>query len=206
MKIYEFRAFPNPLRARMAAAEKGLIDQIEFVKIDLLAGEHKKPAFLAINAVGKVPVLVLDDGTTIAECTAITEYFDHLDGEPILTGLTPKERAITHMMQRRAEALVLDAASDYFHHATPGLGPDIEPFQIHEWGDKQREQTTKGISYFNSVLQKQPYVAGNHFTMADITLFAGLALADFIKIEIPNECRHLKLWRDRVAERPSASA
>ncbi len=206
MKIYEFHAFPNPFRVRIAAAEKGLIDQIEFVQINLPAGEHKKPDFLAINPFGKVPVLVLDDGTVITECTAITEYLDLLSGEPVLTGLTPKERALTQMMQRRTEALVIDAATDYFHHATPGLGPDIEPFQVAEWGEKQREQAIKGMYYFDSVLQKQPYVTGDHFRMPDITLFVGLIFADFAHIKIPEECRHLQTWRERVAQRPSASA
>lgn len=206
MKIYEFRAYPNPLRARMAAAEKGLTDQIEFVQIDLPAGAHKKPEFLAINPAGKVPVLMLDDGTAIAECTAITEYFDHLQGEPVLTGKSPKQRALIHMMQRRAEALVLDAGGDYFHHATAGLGTDIEPLQIREWGEYQRQQAIKGMHYFDGLLKTQAYVAGDDFTMPDITLYAGLVLTGFVGIAMPSECRHLQAWRDRVGQRPSASA
>src|SRR5206468_2614008 len=84
--------------------------------------EHKSPAFLQKNPSGVLPVLELDDGTFISESTAITEYLDHLDGRPTLTGATPKQRALIHMMQRRAEAELLDPIGEYFHHATPALG------------------------------------------------------------------------------------
>jgi glutathione S-transferase len=122
MKIYDYPGFPNPLRVRMAVAEKGLTHATEFVTVDVPAGAHKRPDFIAKNPAGAVPVLELEDGTMIAECTAITEYLDHLVGEPELTGRTPKERALVHMMQRRAEAGLLDAIAAYFHHATEASG------------------------------------------------------------------------------------
>src|SRR5215468_6655973 len=121
MKIYDFKGFPNPARVRMAVAEKGLTGQVEFVTVNVPEGEHKTPAFLAKNPSAAVPVLELDDGTCIAECTAITEYLDNMTLSPSLTGKSTKERAVIHMMQRRTEATLLDAAAAYFHHATPGL-------------------------------------------------------------------------------------
>ena len=203
VKVYEFAGFPNPARIRIALAEKGLSDQVEFVSVNVPEGEHKRPEFLAKNPSGAVPVLELEDGTTIAECTAITEYFDSLSGETTLTGKTPKERAVIHMMQRRAEAGILDAIAGYFHHATPGLGPDIEGYQCAEWGAHQRERALAGMRYIDGVLAKTPYVAGDQFSMADITVFAGLAFADFVQVEIPADCENLKAWRDRINERPS---
>ena len=203
MKIYDFEGFPNPARVRIALAEKGLADQVEFVSIDVPNGEHKRPEFLAKNPSAAVPVLELDDGTTISECTAITEYLDETGRGPKLTGDNAKERAVVHMMQRRAEAGLLDAVGAYFHHATPGLGPDIEDYQNKEWGEKQRERAIKGMHYLNEVLADRPYVAGDKFSMADITAFAGLGFADFAKIEIPAECRNLLAWRQKVAQRPS---
>ena len=204
MKIYDYEGFPNPARVRMAIAEKGLGDQIEFITVDVPNGEHKKPAFLAKNPSGAVPVLELDDGATIAECTAITEYLDHAAGEPTLTGCTPKERAVIHMMQRRAEAGLMDAVGAYFHLATPGLGPDIETYQCEDWGKHQRERAVAGMRYLDGVLADQPYLAGDDFTVADITAFAGLAFADFAKVDVPAECTNLMAWRERVAQRPSA--
>jgi len=99
------------------------------VQINVPGGEHQTPAFLHKNPSGAVPVLELEDGTIISECTAITEYLDQLSGEPTLTGRTPQQRAVIHMIQRKAEADLLDAVSAYLHHATPGLGPDIEGYQ-----------------------------------------------------------------------------
>jgi glutathione S-transferase len=206
MKVYEYKGFPNPARVRIALAEKGLIDQVEFVHVDVPGGEHRKPAFLTKNPTAAVPVLELADGTCISECTAITEYLDNVDGNPTLTGKTARERAVVHMMQRRAEAGLLDAAVTYFHHATPGLGPNIETYQNKEWGEVQAKRAVDGMRYLDGVLATQPYLAGEAFSMADITAFAGLSIADFVKIEVPAELVHLKAWRDRVAARPSISA
>ena len=203
LKIYDYKGFPNPTRVRIALAEKELSDKVEFISIDVPAGEHRLPAFANKNPTATVPVLEIEDGTCISECTAITEYLDNLVGEPVLTGKSAKDRAIIHMMQRRAETSLLDAAATYFHHATPGLGPKIEIYQNREWGEKNRERTVAGMRYFDQVLARQPFLAGDRFTMVDITAFAGLVYADIGKIEIPAELNNLKFWRERVAGRPS---
>jgi glutathione S-transferase len=203
LKIYDYKGFPNPARARIALAEKGLLDEVEFVSIDVPNGEHRLPAFRTKNPSATVPVLELEDGTCISECTAITEYVDHLVGEPVLTGRSAKERAVVHMMQRRAEAGLLDAAATFFHHATPGLGPKIENYQNREWGEKNRERAVAGMRYLDEVLTAQPFLAGDRFTMVDMTAFAGLAYAAFGKIEVPEGLDRLRSWRERIASRAS---
>ncbi len=205
MKIYDCKGFPNPTRVRIALAEKGLTDRIEFVAVDVPGGEHKQGPFLAKNPAGAVPVLELADGTHIAECTAITEYLDHLEGEPVLTGRGAKERALVHMMQRRAEAGLLDAVAAYFHHATPGLGPHLETYQNKEWGETNRDRAVAGMRYLDGVLSGQPFLAGERFSVADITAFAGLAFAAFANIGVPDDLANLKAWRARVAARPSVA-
>jgi glutathione S-transferase len=204
MKVYEYKAFPNPWRVRMALAEKGLTDRVEFVQVDVPNGAHKQPEFLTKNPAGAVPLLELDDGTCIAECTAITEYFDHLTGEPTLTGTSAQERAVIHMMQRRVEANLLDAIANYFHHATSGLG--FEAYQIPAWGEKQKEQALAAIDNLNQLLEHQPYIAGNRFSVADITAAAGFAFGGFCGIAIPETATHLKAWHERMMQRPSFSA
>jgi len=206
MKIYDFKGFPNPARVRMAVAEKGLADRVEYVTVNVPEGEHKAAPFTAKNPAAAVPVLELDDGTCIAECTAITEYLDNVVGEPTLTGKSPRERAVIHMMQRRTEATLLDAVATYFHHATPGLGPHIETYQNREWGEKNRERALDGMRYLDRVLGKQSFVAGNVFSMADITAFAGLIFADVAKIAIPAELTKLHSWRANIAARPSVKS
>jgi glutathione S-transferase len=203
LKIYEYKGFPNPTRIRIALAEKGLMDKVTFINVDVPAAEHRRPEFLQKNPTGTVPLLELEDGLCISECTAITEYLDNIAGEPVLTGRLARERAVIHMMQRRAEAGLLDAVATYWHHATPGLGPVVETYQNKEWGEKSRERALAGMRYLDGVLQTQPYLAGDRFTLPDITAFVGLGFADFAEIEIPADLHHLQNWRRRVADRPS---
>ncbi len=206
MKVYDYKGFPNPARVRIALAEKGLFDKVEFIHVDLPAGEHRKPEFLAKNPSGAVPVLELNDGTLISESSAITEYLDQASGNPDLTGTTPKDRAIIAMMQRKIEAGLMDAVGAYFHHATEGLGPDIETDQNPTWGKRQRNVAVKTMGWMNTVLADRDYLAGDNFSVADITAMAGFAFADFAKIDIPADLTHLLNWRTRVSARPSAQA
>lgn len=203
LTIHDWHHGPYPARVRIALAEKGMQSQTRFVSVNLRCGEHKTEEFRAKNYSGTLPVLELDDGTLIAECTAITEYLDALDGAPMLTGRTPREKGIIHMMSRRAELEVLDALSIYFHHATPGLGPHVEIYQNREWGLHQRDKALRGMRYFDDVLKGQPFVTGQDFTMADITLIGGLIFAALLKIPVPTECQALAAWYERMQERPS---
>jgi glutathione S-transferase len=209
VKIYDRRGFPNPSRIRIVLAAKGLEDRIEFVSVDLIGAEHKQARFLSINPAGKIPVLELDDGTLISESTAITEYLDNLDGNPTLTGKTPREKAMIHMMQNRAEAELMSAVDGYFHYATPGLGAAMQPYVSpewagrEEWGRRQGVKAVQGMRYFDSVLKRQPFVAGETFSMADITVFASLNFAEAAGLAIPVDCVSLTTWRARISELPS---
>lgn len=208
MKIYDRPGFPNPTRIRVVLAEKGLDSKVEFVPVDLIGAEHKQPAFLAKNPSGVLPVLELDDGTLISECTAITVYLDNLDGNPTLTGRTALEKALILMMQRRAEDYVLDPLGVFFHHATPGLGAALQAFKSPEWegrtemGQRQGEKAKEGLKYFNEVLSSQPFVAGEKFSMADITLLAGVAFAEALGA-VPPDLNALKQWQERVGSLPA---
>jgi glutathione S-transferase len=203
MTIYDWATGPYPARVRIALAEKNLRSQVDFVSVNLWKGEHKQAEHLARHYSGTLPVLELDDGTFIGECTAITEYLDALNGAPTLTGTTPREKGVIHMMSKRAELELLDAISTYFHHATPGLGPDVEIYQNAEWGFRQRDKAVRGMHYFDGILKKQPFVAGDFFSMADITVIGGLIFADLLKLPIPAECEALQAWWVTMQQRPS---
>jgi len=203
MTIHDWATGPYPARVRIALAEKGLADRVRFRSVDLYKGEHKRPEFLAKNYSGTLPVLELADGGFIAECTAITQYLDTLAGPPTLTGATPREAGMIHMMNKRAELEVLDPISVYFHHATPGLGPDVELYQNPEWGLRQRDRALRGLRYFDGVLRRQPHVAGDAFSMADIALIGGMLFAGIVRLPIPEGCDALLEWYGRMRERPS---
>lgn len=206
MRIYDVEGFPNPTRVRIALAEKGVTNQVEFVPVDVMAGEHRSQEFKAKNPDAAVPCLELDDGTHIAQCNAIIEYIDgHFEGDT-LAGNTPKERAKISMMNLRAESGLLNAVGTYFHHATSGLGPDLETYQCAEWGYKQKEVALKTMGYLDEVLANDAYIAGDKFSMADITAFAGLAFADLANVEIPKSLNNLHAWREKIATRPSIAA
>ncbi|NGZ87879.1 glutathione S-transferase family protein [Duganella aceris] len=209
MKIHDAPGFPNPARIRIVLAEKGMDQDIDFVHVDLFAAEHKQPAFLARNPTGVVPVLELDDGLFIAESIAITEYLDNLDGNPILTGTTLREKAVIHMMQKRADDQMIDAIGNYFHHATPGLGDTLQAYKSpewahrKEWGERQLAKFKDGMRYFNEVLSTQPYIAGDKFSVADITVYCALLHAAFPGVTVPEDCPALAAWQKKIAERPS---
>ena len=209
MKLFEREGFPNPARIRIVLAEKRLESSVEYISVDLIGAEHKGAAFLAKNPLGVLPVLQLDDGTYISESTAITLYLDNLDGNPTLTGQTPKEKAVIQMMQSRAESELIEAVGDFFHYASPGLGAELEKFKSpswtarQEWGGRQRDRALEGMKYFNEVLKSRPFLAGDTFSVADITAFAGLMFADAAGIVMPGGYDALKLWRAKVSELPS---
>lgn len=206
MKIYDREGAPHPARVRIVLAAKKLEDQVEFVSVDLISAEQKQATFLAMNPIGKIPVLVLDDGTVISESTAITEYLDNLDGNPILTGRTPREKGLIHMMQRRAEMMLIDAVDDYFHYGTIGLGPALRPWRLpewkgaKEWGTRRGAYAVENMPYFNDVLSRSPFLAGDTFSMPDITLFAGLLFADIVGLPIADELTALRKWREKVSQ------
>ena len=206
MKIFDIEGFPNPARVRIALAEKGATDKIEFVSVDVMNGEHRTDAFKAINPDASVPCAQLDDGTYISQVTAITEYIDGTCEGPSLFGKTPKDRAVIHMMNRRAENGLVDAVGAYFHFATDGLGPELETYQNSDWGLRQREVATQTMAYLDRVLSTSDFLAGDQFSMADITAFAGLAFADFAKVDIPENLHNLIKWRAQMAQRPSIAA
>ncbi|WP_395607195.1 glutathione S-transferase [Pseudomonas sp. B22129] len=203
LKIHDWYNGPYPARVRIALAEKGLLPDTAFVPVNLWQGKHKHPDFLALNYSGTLPVLQLQDGTLIAECTAITQYLDALDGHPTLTGTTPVEQGLIHMMTRRAELELMDAVSVYFHHATPGLGPEVELYQNAEWGQRMGDKAIRGMRYFDGLLKTRPFVAGDAFSMADIALLGGLIFAGLVKLPVPQECTALHAWHARMNERDS---
>jgi glutathione S-transferase len=208
VKLYDRQGTPNAARIRIVLAEKQLEPRIEFVTVDLIAAGQKQPAFLRMNPVGKTPVLELDDGTCISECTAITEYLDNLDGKPTLTGVTPLEKALVHMMQRRVEIMLLDPVDDYFHYATRGLGPALRPWRMpdwsgaKEWAERRGRYAVANLPYFDEWLGSRRFLAGEHFSMADITLFATLAFMRGAGLQ-PAPGDNLLAWHERVSALPA---
>lgn len=201
LKIYDAENFPNPKRVRLALREKGALDQVEFVPVDVKSGELRTPEMRAKNPDATVPFMELEDGTVIGRCNPIIEFIDATFDGPSLTGATPQERAHISAMNLRVEEGLLDAGADYFHHATAGLGPDLETDQVPAWGERQKRRAQETARYLNGVLADQEYLAGDNFSVADITAFTGVSLAGALGLLPDEDLAHLDRWKAKVAAR-----
>ena len=204
MKLYTSTFAPNPRRVTMFIAEKGIAG-IENVMIDLGTGEHRSDAFIAKNPLGRVPALELDDGRVLCETRAICTYLEGLHPEPNLMGEGFEERAFIEMADRRAELYLFAAIANSVRHTHPGLA-SLEQPQFPEFGASQGEKMRTAARWLDAELGKQPYVAGQRFTIADITAFCALEFARGLMKFRPGAegMNHLQEWRDRIAERPTA--
>jgi len=180
------------------------IGGIEVVNLDLLAGEQKAPEYRAKNPIGGVPALELDDGRVISEARAICTFLEGVHPEPNLMGVDAEERAFIEMHDRRVEWYWMAPIINWARHLLPGLGGLDR--QIPEFGQWQGELMREGARRLDAALEKSPWVAGERFTIADITAFCALEVARVMKFKPGNEgFMALQAWRDRMAARPSAS-
>ena len=203
MKLYNSNFAPNPRRVRVFLAEKGV--SIPCVEVDLAKLEHKTPEYSAVNPFQVIPSLELDDGAVIGESIAICRYLEDLHPEPNLFGLTPLERAMVEMWQRRVEWHLLLPIGQAFRHSHPRMS-EMEDPQIPDWAAANRTRALHNMLVFDEILRDRPFVAGERFTVADITGLVALDFAKPARIAIPPELAHLNRWRDALKARPSASA
>ena len=210
MKLYQSASSPNSRRVRIFLAEKRL--SIPFVTVDLGKGEQHSEAYRTINPRRVVPTLVLEDGTAIGEVPAICRYIEETNPEPALLGDTPKQKALVAMWERRAELEGFAAVMEAIRNSAPGLkgraiaGPhDYE--QIPELAERSKLRVKNFFAAFDDRLGATPFVAGERFSVADITT---LVTVDFaakaINFSVPDENRSLKRWYDAISSRSSAAA
>jgi glutathione S-transferase len=205
MKLYTSARAPNPRRVAMFMAEKGI--SLDTQLIDLGKLENRDPAFLAKNPFGRVPALELDDGRVLCETRAICSYLEGVYPEPNLMGEGFEERAFIEMADRRIELHVFAGIANCVRHTHPGLAALEQP-QFPDYGAAQGEKMREWARWLDQTLAAQPYVAGQRFTIADITAFCAMEFARGLMKFRPGQegMAHLQAWRDRMAERPSAAA
>lgn len=205
MKLFTAGRAPNPRRVNIFFAEKGFRAD-EIVEVDLNKLEHKQGELASVNSFQRVPVLVLDDGTVIAESVAICRYVEEaLVPEPKLFGRDAKERALVDMWNRRAELVLMAQAAAIFRHLHPGAAA-LEVPQVPAWGEVNKERVAETFVLFDRELEGRACIAGDHFTIADITAYIAIDFLKVSKIRISEATPHLKRWYDAVSERPSAKA
>jgi len=199
MRLYTSLRAPNPRRVLMFMAAKGIAG-IEQVEVDLNAGGHRSAEFTALNPLARVPVLVLDDGRALSETRAICTYLEGLYPEPNLMGRDALDRAFIEMADRRMELHLMLETALCVRHTHPGLAVLEQP-QFPDFGAAQGNKMRATARWLDGELAKQPYVAGERFTIADITAFCTLEFARGLLKFRPGEegMPHLQAWRDRIA-------
>jgi glutathione S-transferase len=193
---------PNPRRVRMFLAEKGI--DLPETPVDLFKREHKSPEFRAKNALGQIPTLELDDGTTISETVSICRYFEETQPDPPLFGASAVEKAQIDMWIRRVEFVLMTPVGNFWRHAHPRTAALLTQFK--DFGESNRETYAAAQRWLDRELASRDYIAGAKFSMADICALSTVDFATWIGLEIPAELANLTAWRERVGARPSAAA
>lgn len=202
MKIYESHAAPNPRRVRIFLAEKGL--NVPYEQVDIVNAVNRGEEFRRKNPLSTVPVLELDDGSFISESVAICRYFEELHPQPALFGEDAKDRALVEMWNRRMEFNLLQPIADAFRQRHDFFKGRIR--QLPEYAELQRLNAEDGLAWLDRELAHRRYIAGDSFTIADITAVVAVDFGRVSKIGIKPDQQNLARWHAEVSARPSAKA
>jgi glutathione S-transferase len=203
MKFYTGMG-PNPRSVRIFMAEKGI--EIPLEQIDLLGGENRRPPYTDKNPAGQLPCLELDDGSFLAEITAICEYLEEIQPEPPLIGTTPEERAQTRMWTRRIDLNILEPLANGFRF---GEGLGIFKDRVHvipQAADELKAIAREKLAWLNGLIEGREFIVGERFTLADVLLFAFLEFGASVGQPLDAKLDNLQAWYTRVAARPSIEA
>jgi glutathione S-transferase len=203
MKLYDGGRAPNPRRVRVFLAEKGITIPSE--QVDLGKLQQRSDAYTAINPMQRVPALVLDDGTVIAESIAICRYFEALQPDPPLFGRGALEEALVEMWNRRAELHLLFPVASVFQHLHPAMKVMVNP-QVVEWGEANKPRVFDFLQFLDRELKSRPYVAGTQYSVADITALIAVDFMRVSKMAVPDALANVRRWHEAVSARPSAAA
>lgn len=207
MKLYNLSAGMNPRRVRIFLAEKGV--SIPLHEVDVAKNENATPEFLAINPMGKLPVLELDDGTILTESIAICRYIESQHPQPNMFGTNPLETAQIEMWARRAELEMGLEVMQVFANLHPFWEGRIK--QVKEYGELAREKLMQRMDWLNGELANRPpeerqFLVAGRYTIADIILQCALIVGKACQVRIPEQHEHLANWFAGVTSRPTARA
>ena len=202
MKLYDASTAPNPRRVRIFLAEKGISVPVD--QVDIVSAQNRSPEFRVKNAMWTIPVLELDDGTTIAESVAICRYFEELQPDPPLMGTDAKDRAASEMWQRRMEFELFLPITQVFRNGHAFFKGRIP--QVPEYGEVCRKHAEQRLEWLDGVLADRPFVAGERYTIADITALCAIDFGRVSNIRVTPEQPNLARWHAAVSSRPSAKA
>lgn len=202
MQLYNGMS-PNGFRVDIFLKEKAI--EIPTTQIDIMGGGTRQPEYLKINPLGEVPALKLDDGRVLTETLAICRYLEAMHPETALFGKDATERAFVEMWTRRVELRVFNVIGDVGLHEFPLFADRIRQFP--DYAAEQRQEYIRRLKWLDSEMSDgRPYIAGDNFSVADITMIAALVVGMFAQVDIPKSLSHLKKWEASMQGRPSFPA
>jgi len=201
MKLYN-SVGPNPQVVRTFMAERGI--ELPLEDIDIMAGANRQSEYLKINPAGQLPALQLDDGTMLTEITVICEYLDESQpGEPLM-GATPEARARVRRWTRWADLNVCEPLANGFRFAE-GLPIFQDRMRcLPEAADGLKACVQDKLAWLDTEIAGRDYLAGDHFTLADILLSSFLAFGEQVGQPLNRDLSNISAWYDRCLARPSA--
>lgn len=202
VKLYDSGPAPNPRRVRIFLAEKGV--EVDLVPVDIAGAENRKPPYLAKNPLGGIPMLELDDGAILTESVAICRYFEGLHPDPPLMGVDARDRAFVEMWNRRMEIEITSPLGQAFRHTHAMFAERIE--QVPDWGEACGRQAAARLAWLDAELADREFIAGDRFSMADITALVGIDFGALTGHPLDPEHENLARWHAAVSARPSATA
>ena len=205
MKLYHAPKAPNPERAVMFLRAKGRLDAVEIEEISIMDGEHKGDDYRKLSPFAQVPVLVLDDGTSITESRAICTYFEGLFPEPDLMGADPKEKAIIEMWDRRVELMFFIQFAGWFRNAHPAMAA-LESPQCEGTAEKSERNAKAFVKRLDAHLADHDFIAAERFSIADITAFIACGFAGVMKWQPHKDHDNIARWHARLSQMSFAAA
>lgn len=207
MKFFDCSTAPNPRRARMFIAEKGL--EIETQDISIAKGEQLRPDFLAVNPRGTIPVLMTDEGTVLTENLGIAAYLEARFPEPPLMGRTADERGLVLMWNSIVEQQGGMPVAEALRNANPHFKDRAIPgpanfSQIPELAERGLARISLFWDVLEDRLQDSTWIACEEFSFADISAFVFVDFARVVKQRIPEKNTASRAWYDAIRARPSA--
>ncbi|MBN8489743.1 MAG: glutathione S-transferase [Burkholderiales bacterium] len=206
LTLYDCATAPSPRRARILLAEKGVPHRT--VAVDLRQGEQFSPAFRAINPQCTVPALRIEGGPVLTDNAAILAYLEARFPEPPLSGRTPEERAEVAHWHWRAEFEGLLAVAEVLRNSSPAMrgralpGP-VDYAQIPELAERGVARLQQFFAALDTRLADRPFLAGEHFSVADITAVVAVDFARVVRVKPGEQHPNLLRWRAAMAERPA---
>ena len=195
---------PNPHVVRMFMAEKGV--ELPTETIDLMGAENRREPFVSKNVAGQSPALELDDGSYLAEITAICEYLDEKFPQKTLIGSTPEQRAETRMWARRVDLNILEPMANGFRFAEGLPMFSSRMTVLPEAADGLKRVAREKLTWLDGLVGNKQFICGDRLTLADILLYCFLSFGKTVGQPLDPANKNLTQWYARMDARPSAKA